>query len=1107
MKKGSALLIVLGMMAFMIISAVAFSAYMRYARLPNSYLRRASSTRLLAKAALAEAIDQVDAAIGDNVHPNVGRRLPRSGAGGVGSGEADGVKNETLDVRNAWAHRVYLGTNSVSNLLEPDPDEDDEKGTVATLTFEGLAYIPPPLVNYARYYSRRSMAAKWHSLGYDSGRYAFCAIDVSDYLDVNALTANAGRSSAACGRITLAHLFESWPDHTSYDQNPDDWDGTKFMKGNFRTDSPLVAAMNGSALEQNDDIVPLVSVADLNLALYDKKPAKFKSPFCEYVANNQKGFYNGADETMEEGARIAGMTFVTDAYYPSAGGSGTGDDFDLADPVNQPWDPSVWSGSSGPAGAAAVSLGDVMDGKLTEAGKRIRSRISSLGMAMLFDYLDDDNVPVSLSIPQVERTPMIAGFEVQPGGDPAAVSIKMQEEPGADPLSDGYPSEWGGVQAGPGKMSRTIKYRRTYALDGQKLSKALIQNVRTVLAYPFHGGPDVTGPGAFQLDGHLSLFMTTGDFRFRTENAGEDSPFRMSLENDSNLGVDTQLPAKGVFNVRFDGSDITLPSAANVDESQAVFQKDLSAPLASAGAVVSAVDGVKLLTVNWLQDQTAQLIQQDPPMYSWQNSGDPRVDTAECGIPPVGPDGNPDEDFVSSDRLKGLLFANGAATDGKTVSVRLALWLRVRSTDGKETYDLVPACLDDDKRFLKIDNNASMGPAGSVDYGKAGPVMFLTGGSFQFKLGASGGLDQFTDLPLTFITAEGKHGAICPDPRWNWAPEHWYAVESVSPEGWLAEVKNLRNDGSGRDKDIFMATSDAGYLQSIYELAFLPRVTDRNERMTQHGYGDGSKGTIDAPDTPTTWVTAATDVRNVDHFWRTYYPYAQTGASGETVLRDEFDGGGNPWFVNEGGGCKINPYSDDTNVVMAAFANTPIDWWAASTNEFAISKDERLKAEDFNKKYAFNAMNGEASRQIPWDDLKAVAASYIQTIHGKPDGTGGINNDKGGDKLDVEAWEEYWDKLDWDGKDGGFCGVTSDVLDKLVDVDRKFLYGYWRDCFAPRQQLFLIFVRAEPLMMGGGRSMPPQMGAKAVALVWRDPIAWEEGKPHRTRVLFYRQFE
>ena len=85
----------------------------------------------------------------------------------------------------------------------------------------------------------------------------------------------------------------------------------------------------------------------------------------------------------------------------------------------------------------------------------------------------------------------------------------------------------------------------------------------------------------------------------------------------------------------------------------------------------------------------------------------------------------------------------------------------------------------------------------------------------------------------------------------------------------------------------------------------------------------------------------------------------------------------------------------------------------------------------------------------------------------------------------------------------------------LKDVDRKMLYGFWRDSLAPKQQLFLVFVRAEPMMMGGGAigQTPPQLGARAVALVWRDPnptptdVGNQQPRPHRTRVLFYRQFD
>ena len=71
-KKGSALLIVLGMFSFMLVSAVAFSVYMRASRAPSSYVRRNTSTRQILKAAVARAIDEIDTAIGNDPFPDVG---------------------------------------------------------------------------------------------------------------------------------------------------------------------------------------------------------------------------------------------------------------------------------------------------------------------------------------------------------------------------------------------------------------------------------------------------------------------------------------------------------------------------------------------------------------------------------------------------------------------------------------------------------------------------------------------------------------------------------------------------------------------------------------------------------------------------------------------------------------------------------------------------------------------------------------------------------------------------------------------------------------------------------------------------------------------------
>ena len=213
MKKGSALLVVLGMVAFMVISAVAFSAYMRYSRLPSSYLLRTSSSRHLAKAALAEAIDIIDVSIGNNPHPGVGDKAyayPR--------------KHGHSASRNYWYNHCFIGTNRLV----------DAEDTVSTLTMEGLAYLPPALINEARYFSRRSAAAVWKTLGFDSGRFAFSAVDVSDHFDINRLRA-ASRSSSDRDRISLAHIFEK-AQHTGFATEPKVWDD--FVKEYYDPSQP-----------------------------------------------------------------------------------------------------------------------------------------------------------------------------------------------------------------------------------------------------------------------------------------------------------------------------------------------------------------------------------------------------------------------------------------------------------------------------------------------------------------------------------------------------------------------------------------------------------------------------------------------------------------------------------------------------------------------------------------------------------------------------------------------------------------------------------------------------------------------------------------------------
>ena len=219
--------------------------------------------------------------------------------------------------------------------------------------------------------------------------------------------------------------------------------------------------------------------------------------------------------------------------------------------------------------------------------------------------------------------------------------------------------------------------------------------------------------------------------------------------------------------------------------------------------------------------------------------------------------------------------------------------------------------------------------------------------------------------------------------------------------------------------------------------------------------------------------------------WNTYTPYFVGNR------RDDF---ASLEIVGGTGGARVCPYTPDPAVMMGALANTPYDWWAAATNDQSNASVKRTMLNDLDTalQYTFSDHATDASTKIRWGDLQGLAQKLINAFHAS---------------TTVDGWKTVYDALDWDG--ALFDDLESGSSVQLDSVDRKFLYGFWRDCFDSRQQLFLVFVRAEPMMLGGGASgaTPPMLGGRAVALVWRSPTATQNNAPHQMRILFYRQFD
>lgn len=1056
-RPASALLIVLGMMAFILVSALAFSAYMRSARLPSSYLRRTSASRLLVKAALARAIETVDRSIADYPHPGV----PNTG-------------------NNIWRNRVMFGqtTNSVT-----------VADTVSPLTLEGLAYIPTPLVNDVRYYSRLSPTCTWQALGFDSGRFSFCAVDVSDYFDLNRVTSSSPRSSATNQRVSFAYLFEN-EDHTDAEAGSKQWDK---MMDDYRE-------LDKDTLEVSyDSKYPLISWADFNLALGTRGAlGSIRSPFYDYAM--EKGgdtrFYGGGG--AKERDLFRRMTFVTDSVNSGSEDDDTTDDddannknaaavekYNILDPANQPFPMDTLM-------ADRLGVSEAIIGTSMNSGKakgEYLQKLSGLGCAALRDYLDPDHYPSSLAVPTTERTPMIAGFRTLFQGSKLAVEKKYavnEADQGDSSVNDDVE-----VLPNPTDTTRivqkTVKY---YLASGDLIAGGKAGVVSPLVVFPFNH-PDENDKQSYAVGGRFSLFWTNKRQPLRTDNV---DPNFLCLKSSADKKFNEQTEYNqevSLCNIKLQDATFSLPK--NIEKAEDALQQ-LSLRFSGADSLANkmSLDNRNLLlavTYKWQQTAKKEGNLGGVDALVWTPTFTTLVNNNTLGSVAEIAKATSEMRLMDTQGNAVRLGANGDMTEfvqkgqEQVLYLNSALWLWVK--DGSRFVDLVPACLYDDQIVNPQVNDMALrqlyNQQSKKYLGEVYPLMKLPldgGNEFEFKFSLAN-LEALVSTPRDI---KSELSAMVCDPRFNYAPEHWFTVGSLDEKSWLQNCGAPSAGQGEEDKDIFLATSDAGYLQSKYELAMLPRLTNLMGRGNRLETGNLAQFGTDRCQIP----NGQGDAVNQSFMWSHYDPF-DTDLAAFDELKLE----------SRGPGLKVNPYSDSTNVLMAAFGNTPIDWKRASTNKVSgtseCAGDFQGQAEDFNKNYAWNEIGPDATC-IKWSDLEAIAGRFSRDTRAK------------------HNWIAAFEDMGWHTDDSDhLCGVElDDETAPIWSVDRRFLYGYWHECFGIKQQLFLIFVRAEPMMMGGGASgqIPPQLGARAVALVWRDPHRGKESNaPHRTRVLFYRQFD
>jgi len=376
-KQGSALLIVLGFLSFMMVSAVSFAIFMRIDRQASSNFRHTMVARHMLNAALYRAIDEVDT------------DLRRQG-------------NAQLKFPDEWPGRVRASAveDPKENALEP-----------RVLSMEALSYIPGILVNDVRRYAVRQdgddawMGAKWRplsmpvgSLGDKDGnllasengqvtvgRYAYVCVNVSDMLNVNGCK-GANRNTES-NRVGITHLFSA--------QNPPTADTSAFMKG-LAFDQKVTADDKG--YETLQDFYACMdsrrgdSVATVNTP---KSDSPFGSPYHVWQGKPGSSADGGFGSTAGRQVLIADGFAKAEPFKDA-------DSVNIRDAANR--DPSN-----------LAPLVDACSKKLATIVSGDYENNYSHFYYSLMDYLDTDNTPYfgngtrvnSIYRPSLEMVPMI----------------------------------------------------------------------------------------------------------------------------------------------------------------------------------------------------------------------------------------------------------------------------------------------------------------------------------------------------------------------------------------------------------------------------------------------------------------------------------------------------------------------------------------------------------------------------------------------------------------------------------------------------------------------------------------------------------------------------
>lgn len=387
-KKGSALLVVLGFLSFMMVSAVSFAVYMRIEHQASSNFRHVTSSRHFLESALFQAMDELDSEL--RIESVNGVRLATKFPSGANNDD--------------WQGRTLV--SAVSSVAE-------NRGDAHVLSLESLRYVPGIFINDLRRYAVENedddgfdldtkedtsiaykcyTGAKWRPLtipvsqvdgnhnaesSSSVGRFAYACLNVSDMLDVNGCRAALANANAVTNRISLNHLFNSDSEAQQFDDNYKNTDRYYDSLLDFyscmdaRNDQTFRSPWHRFVEEGNEGAFNQAAFEGKNVIIADSwvkaEPRASEDKTCNLKLATLKSTYNGGS-----------------VKYDNREGKNFTDIFENASKMSK-------------ALENALNNGDSVN---------ISGSPGQLAAGMIADYLDTDNIP-QLNLPSAERAPMI----------------------------------------------------------------------------------------------------------------------------------------------------------------------------------------------------------------------------------------------------------------------------------------------------------------------------------------------------------------------------------------------------------------------------------------------------------------------------------------------------------------------------------------------------------------------------------------------------------------------------------------------------------------------------------------------------------------------------